>query len=117
MRLVRRPSSPPRKLTRQPKRSTFSIHPIPGVSVFFTIGGNVAENGGGLRGLKCGVTKDYARIMEVVLPQATLSPSVTNASKMSPKLVVDILTSYGYEEIILKKAEMQRYAGSDEQRL
>ena len=33
-----------------------------------TIGGNVAENAGGLRGLKYGVTKDYVLGMETVLP-------------------------------------------------
>ena len=32
-----------------------------------TIGGNVAENSGGLRGLKYGVTRDYVMGMEVVL--------------------------------------------------
>ena len=33
-----------------------------------TIGGNVAENSGGLRGLKYGVTRDYVMGLEVVLP-------------------------------------------------
>ena len=32
-----------------------------------TIGGNVAENSGGLRGLKYGVTRDYVMGLEVVL--------------------------------------------------
>jgi glycolate oxidase len=43
--------------------------PDPGSVTFSTIGGNVAENAGGLRGLKYGVTKDYVKMMEVVLPQ------------------------------------------------
>jgi glycolate oxidase len=34
-----------------------------------TIGGNVAENSGGLRGLKYGVTRNYVMGMEMVLPQ------------------------------------------------
>src|SRR5580765_810981 len=34
----------------------------------WTIGGNVAENSGGLRGLKYGVTRNYIMGMEVVLP-------------------------------------------------
>ena len=34
-----------------------------------TIGGNVAENSGGLRWLKYGVTRNYVMGMEVVLPQ------------------------------------------------
>lgn len=42
--------------------------PDPGSSSISTIGGNVAENAGGLRGLKYGVTKNYVLGMEVVLP-------------------------------------------------
>jgi len=42
--------------------------PDPGSSAICTIGGNVAENAGGLRGLKYGVTKNYVLGMEVVLP-------------------------------------------------
>jgi len=41
--------------------------PDPGSMVISTIGGNVAEGAGGLRGLKYGVTKDYVMGMEVVL--------------------------------------------------
>jgi FAD/FMN-containing dehydrogenase len=33
-----------------------------------TIGGNVAENSGGLRGLKYGITRNYVMGLEVVLP-------------------------------------------------
>lgn len=36
-----------------------------------TIGGNVAENSGGLRGLKYGVTRDYVMAVRVVLPDGT----------------------------------------------
>jgi len=42
--------------------------PDPGSMSICTIGGNVAENAGGLRGLKYGVTKDYVMGLEVVLP-------------------------------------------------
>jgi glycolate oxidase len=42
--------------------------PDPGSAAISTIGGNVAENAGGLRGLKYGVTKNYVLGMEVVLP-------------------------------------------------
>jgi len=42
--------------------------PDPASSAICTIGGNVAENAGGLRGLKYGVTKDYVLGLEVVLP-------------------------------------------------
>lgn len=41
--------------------------PDPGSGKISTIGGNVAENSGGLRGLKYGVTRDYVMGMEVVL--------------------------------------------------
>jgi len=46
--------------------------PDPGSVTFSTIGGNVAENAGGLRGLKYGVTKDYVKMMKVVLPQGDI---------------------------------------------
>lgn len=42
--------------------------PDPGSMKTSTIGGNIAENAGGLRGLKYGVTKDYVNSMEVILP-------------------------------------------------
>jgi glycolate oxidase len=42
--------------------------PDPGSAAISTLGGNVAENAGGLRGLKYGVTKNYVMGMEVVLP-------------------------------------------------
>lgn len=41
--------------------------PDPGSMRISTIGGNVAENSGGLRGLKYGVTRNYVMGMEVVL--------------------------------------------------
>lgn len=40
--------------------------PDPGSMKISTIGGNVAENSGGLRGLKYGVTRDYVMGLEVV---------------------------------------------------
>ncbi|HWP82068.1 MAG TPA: FAD-linked oxidase C-terminal domain-containing protein [Bacteroidota bacterium] len=46
--------------------------PDPGSSSICTIGGNVAENAGGLRGLKYGVTKNYVLGLEVVLPNGDL---------------------------------------------
>ena len=42
--------------------------PDPGSMKISTLGGNVAENSGGLRGLKYGVTRNYVMGMEVVLP-------------------------------------------------
>ena len=41
--------------------------PDPGSMKVSTLGGNVAENSGGLRGLKYGVTRDYVMGLEVVM--------------------------------------------------
>lgn len=46
--------------------------PDPGSANVCTIGGNVAENAGGLRGLKYGVTKNYVLGLEMVLPTGEL---------------------------------------------
>jgi len=46
--------------------------PDPGSMKISTIGGNVAENSGGLRGLKYGITRDYVMGMEVVLADGTV---------------------------------------------
>ena len=47
--------------------------PDPGSMKISTIGGNVANNSGGLRGLKYGVTRDYVMGMEVVLPDGSIA--------------------------------------------
>jgi glycolate oxidase len=46
--------------------------PDPGSMKISTIGGNVAENSGGLRGLKYGVTRNYVMGLEVVLPDGNV---------------------------------------------
>lgn len=46
--------------------------PDPSSMKISTIGGNVSENSGGLRGLKYGVTKDYVKGLEVVLPNGEI---------------------------------------------
>src|SRR6478672_5952244 len=46
--------------------------PDPGSMKISTIGGNVAENSGGLRGLKYGITRNYVMGLEVVLPDGEL---------------------------------------------
>src|SRR2546422_552369 len=46
--------------------------PDPGSMKISTIGGNVAENSGGLRGLKYGVTRNYVMGMELVLPNGEI---------------------------------------------
>jgi len=52
--------------------------PDPGSQTICTIGGNVAENAGGLRGLKYGVTKNYVMGIEMVLPTGEV---ITNGGK------------------------------------
>ena len=47
--------------------------PDPGSMKISTIGGNVAENSGGLRGLKYGVTRDYVMALTVVLPNGNIA--------------------------------------------
>lgn len=46
--------------------------PDPSSMKISTIGGNLAENSGGLRGLKYGVTKDYVMALQVALPNGEL---------------------------------------------
>ena len=46
--------------------------PDPGSMKISTIGGNVAENSGGLRGLKYGITRNYVMGLEVVLPSGEI---------------------------------------------
>jgi glycolate oxidase len=47
--------------------------PDPGSIKTSTIGGNVASNAGGLRGIKYGVTRDYVLALEVVLPNGEVT--------------------------------------------
>ncbi|KAB2338019.1 glycolate oxidase subunit GlcD [Cytobacillus depressus] len=46
--------------------------PDPGSMKISTIGGNINENAGGLRGLKYGVTRDYVIALEIVLPNGDI---------------------------------------------
>lgn len=55
--------------------------PDPGSMKISTIGGNVAENSGGLRGLKYGVTRDYVLGLEVVLPTGEMLRFGTKCAK------------------------------------
>ncbi|MBO2518243.1 MULTISPECIES: FAD-binding oxidoreductase [Limnochorda] len=55
------------QLQRQVEAEGLFYPPDPGSVAVSTIGGNVAENAGGLRGLKYGVTGDYVMGLEAVL--------------------------------------------------
>ena len=57
--------------------------PDPGSMKTSTLGGNIAEGAGGLRGLKYGVTKDYVIALEAVLPNG-------NIIKTGGKLAKDV---------------------------
>jgi glycolate oxidase len=46
--------------------------PDPSSMKISTIGGNINENSGGLRGLKYGVTRDYVMALEIVLPNGDI---------------------------------------------
>ncbi len=46
--------------------------PDPGSQKISTIGGNVMEDAGGLRGLKYGVTRDYVMALKCVLPDGSM---------------------------------------------
>jgi glycolate oxidase len=55
--------------------------PDPGSIKISTIGGNVANNSGGLRGLKYGVTRDYVMALEVVLADGRILRTGTKCVK------------------------------------
>lgn len=56
------------KVAEAAEKAGLFYPPDPGSMRISTIGGNVAENSGGLRGLKYGVTRNYVMGLEVVLP-------------------------------------------------
>jgi len=55
------------EISRQAEAAGLFYPPDPSSMKISTIGGNVANNSGGLRGLKYGVTRDYVMGLEVVL--------------------------------------------------
>ncbi|MFC2145116.1 FAD-binding oxidoreductase [Actinomycetota bacterium] len=67
--------------------------PDPGSLKYSTIGGNIAENAGGLRGLKYGVTKDYVNALEAVLPNGEIVNIGTRTVKgVTGYNMVDLIT-------------------------
>lgn len=82
--------------------------PDPGSQTVSTIAGNVAENAGGLRGLKYGVTKDYVMGIDFFNAQGTLVKSGAKTVKCVtgfnlPGLMVGAEGTLGvYENITLK---------------
>ncbi|GBC60127.1 FAD-binding oxidoreductase [Desulfonema ishimotonii] len=82
--------------------------PDPGSQAVSTLGGNVAENAGGLRGLKYGVTKDYVMGVDFFDPAGNLirsgSRTVKSVTGMNlSSLMIGSEGSLGvFNEIILK---------------
>ncbi|MEW6107960.1 MAG: FAD-linked oxidase C-terminal domain-containing protein [Nitrospirota bacterium] len=60
------------KLQRELERHKLFYPPDPTSMNFCTIGGNVAENAGGPRAIKYGVTRDYVMGLEAVLPNGRI---------------------------------------------
>ncbi len=60
------------QLQRQVEKLGLFYPPDPASADYSTIGGNVAENAGGLRGLKYGVTKHYVLGLQVALADGAL---------------------------------------------
>ena len=60
------------KLQRELERHKLFYPPDPASMNFCTIGGNVAENSGGPRAIKYGVTRDYVMGIEAVLPDGRI---------------------------------------------
>jgi len=59
----------------------FMYPPDPASMKTSTIGGNVAENAGGLRGLKYGVTKNYVMGLDIVTPTGEIISTGTHTVK------------------------------------
>lgn len=60
------------ELIRQVEAKGLFYPPDPSSMKISTLGGNINENSGGLRGLKYGVTRDYVLGLEVVLPNGDI---------------------------------------------
>ncbi|OGW38150.1 MAG: glycolate oxidase subunit GlcD [Nitrospirae bacterium RBG_13_39_12] len=69
------------KLQREIERIGLFYPPDPASMNFCTIGGNVAENAGGPRALKYGVTRDYVMEIEAVLPNGEIITVGVKTSK------------------------------------
>jgi glycolate oxidase len=67
--------------------------PDPGSQKISTLGGNIAENAGGLRGLKYGVTRDYVMALAAVLPDGSIV-------KTGGKSVKDV-AGYSFRDLLV----------------
>lgn len=69
------------RLQRELERHHLFFPPDPSSLNFCTIGGNVAENAGGARALKYGVTRDYVMGLEAVLPDGRVITTGVRTAK------------------------------------
>lgn len=69
------------KLQRELQWAGLFYPPDPASMNFCTIGGNVAENAGGPRALKYGVTRDYVMEIEAVLPDGEVMTTGVKTTK------------------------------------
>ncbi len=69
------------KLQQELERTGLFYPPDPASMNFCTIGGNVAENAGGPRALKYGVTRDHVMEIEAVLPNGDILTTGVKTSK------------------------------------
>src|SRR5574340_1159937 len=69
------------KLQRELQRHKLFYPPDPASMNFCTLGGNVAENAGGARAVKYGVTKDYVLGLEAVLPDGRVISTGVKTAK------------------------------------
>jgi glycolate oxidase len=69
------------RLQRELERKGLFYPPDPASMNFCTIGGNVAENAGGPRAIKYGVTRDYVMEIESVLPNGDILTTGVKTSK------------------------------------
>jgi glycolate oxidase len=69
------------RLQRELERHGLFYPPDPSSLHFCTIGGNVAENAGGARALKYGVTRDYVIGLEAVLPDGRIITTGVRTAK------------------------------------
>ncbi|HEY3347756.1 MAG TPA: FAD-linked oxidase C-terminal domain-containing protein [Nitrospirota bacterium] len=69
------------KLQEEAERVGLFYPPDPGSLAYCTIGGNVAENAGGMRAVKYGVTRDYVVALRAVLPSGEIVRSGAKTAK------------------------------------
>src|SRR4030065_1038666 len=81
--------------------------PDPGSMKTSTIGGNIAENAGGLRGLKYGVTKDYFTSMEIIMPTGEItSVGAATVKSVSGYNLVDLIVGSEGTLAVVAKATL-----------